>query len=111
MAGQLASLPTQVATDVYRIAQECITNAIKHGNPSEVHLRLERFNDDGDAIALTVEDDGLGDASRIEREEGYGILGIKERLEPYGGSLTLARVGAGIRVAAIIPLEGAAVPA
>lgn len=109
-AGQLASLPTQVATDVYRIAQECITNAIKHGKPSEVHLRLERFNEDGDAIALTVVDDGAGDGGRIEREAGYGLLGIRERLEPYGGSLTLARVGGGVRVAALIPLDGAALP-
>ena len=104
-AGQLASLPNQVATDVYRIAQECITNALKHGEPSEVHLRLERFQGDGDAIALTVEDDGAGDASNFERAGGYGILGIRERLEPYGGSLTLAQAGGGVRVAAIIPLE------
>jgi two-component system, NarL family, sensor histidine kinase UhpB len=107
-AGHLASLPNQVATDVYRIAQECITNALKHGKPSEVHLRLERFQGDGDAIALTVEDDGAGDASKFERAVGYGILGIRERLEPYGGSLTLAQAGGGVRVAAIIPLQAGA---
>jgi two-component system sensor histidine kinase UhpB len=110
-AGQLASLPTHVATDVYRIAQECITNAVRHGKPSEVHLRLERIQGVEDVIALTVEDDGAGDASNIERDAGYGILGIKERLEPYGGSLTLAQVGTGIRVAALIPLEASPVPA
>jgi two-component system, NarL family, sensor histidine kinase UhpB len=106
-AGHLASLPNQVATDVYRIAQECITNALKHGKPSEVHLRLEPFQGDADAIALTVEDDGAGDASKFERAVGYGILGIRERLEPYGGSLTLAQAGGGMHVAAIIPLQAA----
>ena len=104
-SGQLASLPTHVATDVYRIAQECITNAVKHGKPTEVHLRLERYQTDADVIELTVEDDGAGNVTSIERAAGYGILGIKERLEPYGGSLTLSQRARGMRVAAVIPLE------
>lgn len=110
-SGQLASLPTHVATDVYRIAQECITNAVKHGKPTEVHLRLERYQTDADVIELTVEDDGAGNVTSIERDSGYGILGIKERLEPYGGSLTLSQRARGMRVAAVIPLEATAVPA
>ena len=105
LAGQLANLPTQVATDVYRIAQECLTNSVKHGAPSQVHLKLERLVAHGDAIALTVEDDGAGDATRIEADAGYGILGMRERLEPYGGSLTVAPASSGVRVAALIPLE------
>jgi signal transduction histidine kinase len=110
-AGPIASLPTHVATDLYRIAQECITNAIKHGKPSEVHLRLERSQTHEDVIALTVEDDGAGDAGDADRHTGYGILGIRERLEPYGGSLTLRPSAKGMRVAAVIPLDAAAVPA
>jgi len=110
-AGRLGDLPTHVATDVYRIAQECITNAIKHGKPSAVHLRLERLQAKDDLIELTVEDDGAGDAASIEHDVGYGILGIRERLEPYGGSLTLSQAQAGVRVAAVIPLEAATVPA
>jgi two-component system, NarL family, sensor histidine kinase UhpB len=107
-AGQLATLPLQVATDVYRIAQECITNAVKHGRPSEVHLRLKRFQADADLIELIVEDDGAGDADIVDHDAGYGMLGIRERLEPYGGSLTLSRLATGMRVAAVIPLEAAA---
>lgn len=109
--GQIAGLPTHVATDVYRIAQECITNAIKHGQPSEVHLRLERLQTHEDVIALTVEDDGTADLGSDDRHTGYGILGIKERLEPYGGSLTLRPSARGMHVAAVIPLDTAAAPA
>lgn len=105
LGGQLASLPTQVATDVYRIAQECLTNSMKHGAPSAVRLKLERLKTDRDAIWLTVEDDGAGDASRLETDAGYGLLGIRERLAPYGGSLTVAQADAGVRVAALLPLE------
>ena len=108
--GQLASLPTHVATDVYRIAQECITNAVKHGSPSEVLLRLERSQGDADVIELTIEDDGAGDFAMAEPDTGYGILGIRERLEPYGGSLTLSQLRTGMRVAAVIPLDAAAAP-
>lgn len=110
-SGHIADLPTHVATDVYRIAQECITNAVKHGKPSEVHLRLERSQKHEDVIALTVEDDGAGDADGPDRHTGYGILGIKERLEPYGGSLTLRPSARGMHVAAVIPLDAAMLPA
>ena len=39
--GQIAALPTQIAIDIYRIAQECLTNAVKHGSPTEVRLKVE----------------------------------------------------------------------
>jgi two-component system sensor histidine kinase UhpB len=107
LVGQLANLPAQTATDIYRIAQECLTNSIRHASPSEVHLHVERLSIDSDAVTLTVVDDGVGDASRIERNPGYGILGIRERLEPYGGSFTVGQAGKGVRVAAMIPLEPA----
>jgi signal transduction histidine kinase len=105
LAGQFASIPTQAATDIYRIAQECLTNSMKHGAPSAVRLKLERLETGADVVCLTVEDDGAGDARRLESDAGYGLLGIRERLAPYGGSLTVAQARAGVRVAAILPLE------
>jgi len=104
--GKLAALPKQVAIDIYRIAQECLTNAVKHGSPTEVRLSVERAGIERDTIALTVEDDGDGDATRISHGHGYGILGMRERISALGGSLSIGKAAKGVRVAAVIPVFG-----
>jgi signal transduction histidine kinase len=81
-----------------------LTNAVKHGTPTEVRLSIERRTSDRETIALTVEDDGGGDATRINRDQGHGILGIRERIAALGGSLSIGKAAKGIRVAAIIPV-------
>jgi signal transduction histidine kinase len=102
--GDLASVPAEAAVNVYRIAQECLTNAARHGKPRHVHLRIEHVADADEAVALSVEDDGGGDAARINAGSGHGILGIRERIAALGGSLSIVGAAHGVRVAAIIPL-------
>jgi len=102
--GKLTALPKQVAIDTYRIAQECLTNAAKHGAPTEVRLCVERMTSDREAISLIVEDDGGGDAARINRDHGHGILGIRERIAALGGTLSIGKAARGVRVSAIIPV-------
>jgi two-component system sensor histidine kinase UhpB len=104
VTGDLARVPAEAAVNVYRIAQECLTNAARHGKPHHVHLRVEHVADADGAVALSVEDDGGGDASRIDAGSGHGILGIRERLAALGGTLSIANAARGVRVAAIIPL-------
>lgn len=100
--GRLTAVPKQVAIDVYRIAQECLTNAVRHGTPTEVQLSIERAATG--MIALTVEDDGGGDAEGINGHQGHGILGIRERIAARGGSLSIVRAARGLRLSAVIPL-------
>lgn len=107
MAGRLAELHERVAIDVYRIVQECLTNASKHGRPSEVNVRLERCADDNPHLALTIEDDGGGDISRIQTSVGHGILGIRERLAALGGALSISNASRGIRIFATVPVGAA----
>lgn len=102
--GQFTALPRQIALDIYRIAQECLTNAARHGTPTEVRLSVERATSGPETIAVTVEDDGGGDAARLNRDAGHGILGIRERIAALGGSLSIGKAVGGVRVAAIIPL-------
>lgn len=104
MAGRLAELHKRVAVDVYRIVQECLTNAAKHGRPSEVSVRLEHSADDNPHLALTIEDDGGGDVSRVQTSSGHGILGIRERLAALGGALSIANAPRGIRIFATVPV-------
>ena len=103
-AGDLSSVPQRVASHVYRIAQECLTNALRHGARSKVRLRVERTLDPVDAITLTVEDDGGGDASRIVTAKRRGIAGIRERIGAFGGELHILTGASGFRVSAFIPL-------
>ena len=106
--GQMAAVPKQVAIDIYRIAQECLTNAVKHGTPTEVRSQgRASLQDDSEAIALSVEDDGGGDARRIRKDGGHGLLGIRERISALGGKLSIGNAAFGLRIAAIIPMFGA----
>jgi signal transduction histidine kinase len=107
VGADLAGVPDDIASNVYRIAQECLTNAIRHGAPSEVRLCVGRIAERAGAIALTVEDDGGGDAARVVAAAGRGITGMRERVEAFGGDFTICRAARGVRVAATIPLAAA----
>ncbi|MGJ0395231.1 MAG: HAMP domain-containing sensor histidine kinase [Methylocystis sp.] len=101
--GDLADLPQAVSTSLYRIAQECLTNAMRHGDSKNVYLRIERAAVTNGLVALTVEDDGGGDASRLAASSGHGILGIRERIAAFGGSLSISDAARGVRVVARLP--------
>lgn len=105
VADGLATLHKRIAIDLYRIAQECLTNATKHGRPREVRVALARIEDETSRVTLTVEDDGGGDVGQFQTTRGLGLLGIRERLCDLGGTLTIANAARGIRVMAIVPFE------
>jgi two-component system, NarL family, sensor histidine kinase DevS len=67
---------------IYRVAQEGLTNAVKHGHASEVEIKvIERVRE----VRLTVTDDGLGFDPAADRP-GYGLAGIRERVTLLGGN-------------------------
>lgn len=105
VAGEIADVPHAIAIDVYRIAQECLTNAARHGSPSNVRLSVERAAGGPQNVAVTVQDDGGGDPGPLARDGGHGILGMRERLAALGGSFAISKVLGGVRVAAVIPLS------
>lgn len=101
--GDLGNVPAGVASGIYRVAQECLTNALRHGQPNEVRLRVARMSDKNKSIVLLVEDDGGGDASQIATVPGRGIAGMRERIRVLGGQLSILGGARGICVAAVIP--------
>lgn len=103
-SGHLAAIPKHVALNIYRIAQECLTNAMRHGSPTEVRLSVAHTESPTETIALSVEDDGGGDAATLNRSPGNGMLGIRERIASLGGSLFIGRTPVGVRIAAVIPI-------
>lgn len=96
------------AVQLYRIAQEALTNVLRHARARTCTVRL---TEDASEIRLSVEDDGVG----VDPEEafghmkGTGMVGMRERARSLGGTLLVRpRKGGGTCVIAAIPLERAA---
>jgi signal transduction histidine kinase len=104
LQGDLADLSGTVAATAYRVAQECLTNSLRHSTASEIVLRIERRTGTENALLIQVEDDGGGDAAKVEQSEGFGLTVVRERVAALGGSLSIARARRGVSVAATIPL-------
>jgi signal transduction histidine kinase len=102
--GNLADVRGAVAATAYRVAQECLTNSLRHSAAREIVLRIERRTGTENTLLIRVEDDGGGDAAKVEQSEGFGLTGIRERVAALGGSLSIARARRGVSVAATIPL-------
>ena len=90
---------------LYRVTQEAVTNAVRHGAPSRIDIRLERL---GENARLTVSDDGVGRSGAAR--PGFGLQGMRERVEALSGDLLLESrgEGRGWTVTARLPIEAAA---
>jgi signal transduction histidine kinase len=104
LQGDLADVRGTIATTAYRVAQECLTNSLRHGAAREILLRIERRSGAENALLICVEDDGGGDAADVARSAGFGLAGMRERVAAVGGSLSIARATHGLSVAATLPL-------
>ena len=70
---------------LYRVIQESMTNAVRHGHATEIRIRLTRRDS---LLTIDVRDNGLGGGEDVQ--EGFGLRHMRERLELLGGSLTFA---------------------
>jgi signal transduction histidine kinase len=78
-------LPLSVEIELYRIAQEAITNVVKHAKAQQVSVNL-KFSDD--RLRLKVWDDGVGfDSKNMDQSGGRGLRGIQERAQRINGHL------------------------
>ena len=95
-------LPPGIALAVYRIVQESLTNVLKHaGADAKAGVTIIRS---GGTVRVSVHDDGAGPSGRAS-STAHGIVGMRERVAAYGGTLrTGARPGGGFEVEASIPL-------
>jgi len=104
IAGEVDDLPPSVCANLYRIAQEAITNAAKHAQAEHVQLRLEAGPGD---IVLSIEDDGKATGDNLAPKAGMGLLGMQERVASLQGTLRFERrATGGARLVAIIPNTG-----
>lgn len=96
------ALPEPVALALYRVAQEALTNVVRHAEASIVDVRLDKV---GSGVRVVIEDDGIGFTVPEELNGStVGLLGMRERVELVGGIFELSsRPGRGTRVAAVVP--------
>jgi len=112
--GDLAGLPANVATHLYRIVQESLTNVARHAEASQVDVRLTR---DADGIELSVADDGKGppalnQARGSDGPGGIGITSMRERAALMGGRFEAGRgPRGGLHVVVWVPLARPESPA
>lgn len=105
VSGEERELPEFIAGHLLLLSQESMTNAIKHGNPENIHIALEF---DRYAVELRVHDDGTGfDPSHTPGlEQGHlGLQGMRERMKRLGGEVRVeSSPGKGTTIRARVPL-------
>jgi signal transduction histidine kinase len=107
VSGDLDGLPPSVEAAVYRLAQESVTNALRHAHHA---TRIEvRVTADDTSVRLLVSDDGDGGLIRPAASPGYGIVGMIERAHLLRGTCTAGPgPDRGWTVTAVLPRTGAA---
>jgi PAS domain S-box-containing protein len=107
--GEPKPLGRDASAILFRAARELVTNVIRHARASRVSVGIAR---EGDAVRVSVEDDGVGLPSGLppfrgaSQEGGFGLFSIEERMADIGGSLALSSTpGRGVRAALTAPLE------
>jgi signal transduction histidine kinase len=99
--GPPVELPPGVDLSAYRIVQEALTNALKHAGPAKARVRITY---EPEAVLLEIEDDGRA-AEGSANGGGHGLIGMRERVSLYGGSLRAGkRDDGGYAVRARLPV-------
>jgi len=97
---QLRDLPNDVAVAAYRVARESVTNALRHGAPTTIDIRVEFARDE---LVMSVEDDGKGfDPASVEKDgQAMGLFQMRERIALLNGKVEIVsgpRHGTDVRV-------------
>lgn len=102
----LNDLSEPLRITAYRVVQECLTNISRHAEAHRISLDIDRgwSPESEEALVISMEDDGKGfDPSR---SEGFGLSGMRERVEGLGGRFDLnSTIGNGTRLSVRIPIQ------
>ena len=101
--GEPRDLPPGVDLSAFRIVQEALTNSLKHAGPARARVVLRYLADD---LELEISDDGRGTSD--DSGSGFGLVGMRERIEVYGGEMQAGRQSGGGYVLRVrLPLRSA----
>jgi two-component system NarL family sensor kinase len=100
-----ARLSEGAKTSLYRVVQECMTNVARHAEAGEVNISLTVG---ARTLKLRVEDDGIGLPYPLPKTGGLGFRNMRERIETYGGKLSMSRGKfGGTQIDVEMPLDNA----
>jgi two-component system sensor histidine kinase UhpB len=100
IVGSLDRVGEALNITVYRVVQEALTNVARHARARHLEIRVHR----GTALTVEVQDDGIG-MDRDASGGGFGLPGMRERVESLGGAMQLAsRRGRGVTLTVELPL-------
>ena len=104
--GPNISLGREQSVDLFRVAQESLTNITKHARATAFSIALET---DGDHVTLSIKDNGKGaDPKAFDRTLTHGLRGVRQRVARWGGKVAIGNVqGSGVMVSATIPVSPA----
>ncbi|MER7771498.1 histidine kinase [Kitasatospora sp. NPDC096140] len=103
VTGERRAIPPGIELAAYRVVQEALTNTVKHAGGADASVAVEYAPDH---LTVQVTDTGGRPTGAASAGNGRGLLGLRERLAVYGGTLqTGPRPRGGYRVTALIPLE------
>jgi PAS domain S-box-containing protein len=102
-SGPSASIPGEVASCLFRVAEESLQNIARHSRAKGVSVRLDFKTE---AVVLTIQDDGAGfDPKAVKGYGGLGLISMKERAHSVDGKLSItAQPGHGTQIALGVPL-------
>jgi signal transduction histidine kinase len=103
VSGEQRPLPAALDLSAYRIVQEAITNVLKHAHASRVEVGIDYGPD---ALVLSISDNGNGADAAPAASSGHGLIGMRERVDLFGGDLNTASSSlGGFTVRATLPVK------
>ena len=101
--GDCSRLESRLSITIFRLIQEGLSNVVKHSHATQAHVTL-KVDEPGKTVRLVVLDNGVG-CDVAKEAEGIGLIGMRERVYPYNGSLQFdSQPGQGTKITICLPL-------
>jgi signal transduction histidine kinase len=84
--GNVDVLPSDLKVTLYRLMQECLTNAVRHSRARTIAIRLSV---EDERVLVEVTESGIAENANVVGASGAGLLGMRERVDAHGGALTI----------------------
>ncbi|MFD2211749.1 sensor histidine kinase [Virgibacillus halophilus] len=99
--GEESRLNSKYEVAFFRLIQEGVQNAIKHAEPTLIKVKLEIHKQ---CLNVSIQDNGKGFDPAIKREKSFGLIGMKERVEMFDGTLQIdSAIGRGTTIRIQVP--------